>query len=40
MLAFMPAKVLVEDAWLEVVIQDGQLLVKEAKQPQKVSTSL
>ena len=40
MLAFMVARVLAEDIWLEVVIQDGQLEVREAKQPQKISTSL
>ena len=40
MLAFMLAKVLAEDIQLEVAIQDSQLEVREAKQPQKVSTSL
>ena len=40
MLAFVPAKVLAKDIQLEMVTQDGQLEVREAKQPQKVSTSL
>ena len=41
MLALMPAnQVLAEDIWLEVVVQDGQLEVKEAKKTQKVSTLL
>ena len=40
LLAFMLAKLLAEDIRLEVVVQDGQLKVREAKQPQKVSTSL
>ena len=36
MLALMPAnQVLVEDIWLEVVIQDGRLEVREAKKPQR-----
>ena len=39
-LASVPAKVLAEDAWLEVVILGGQLEVKEAKLPQKASTLL
>ena len=38
--AFMPAKMLAKDIQLEVVNQDGQLEVREAKQPQKVSISL
>ena len=38
--AFVPAEVLAKDIQLEVVIQDGQLEVREAKQPQKVSRSL
>ena len=37
----MPAnQVLAEDVWLEVVVQDGRLEVKEAKKPQKVSELL
>ena len=41
MLALMPAnQVLAEDIRLEVVVQDGQLEVREAKKPQKVSTLL
>ena len=41
MLALMPAnQVLAEDIWLEVVVQDGRLEVREAKKPQKVSTLL
>ena len=36
-LDFMPAKVLAKDIRLEVVIQDAQLEVRKAKQPQKVS---
>ena len=40
MLAFIPAKVLAEDIWLEVAIQDGGLEIREDKQPQKVSKSL
>ena len=41
MLALIPAnQVLVKDIQLEVVIQDGWLQVKEAKQTQKVSISL
>ena len=41
MLALMPAnQVLAKDIWLEVVIQDGWLEVREAKEPQKVSTLL
>ena len=33
-------QVLTEDIQLEVVIQDGQLEVREAKKPQQVSTLL
>ena len=41
MLALMPAnQVLEEDIWLKVVVQDGQLQVREAKKPQKVSALL
>ena len=41
MLALMPTnQVLVEDSRLKVVVQDGQLEVREAKKPQKVSTLL
>ena len=40
MLAFILVEVLAKDIWLEMVIQDGQSEVKEAKQPQKVSTPL
>ena len=41
MLALMPRnQVLAKDIRLEVVIQDGQLEVREAKKPQKVSTVL
>ena len=40
MLAFILARVLSKDIRLKVVIQDGQLEVKEPKQTQKVSTSL
>ena len=41
MLALMPAnQVLAEDIRLEVVIQDGQLQVREAKKLQKVSILL
>ena len=41
MLALMPAnQVLAKDIRLEVVVQDGQMEVKEAKKPQKVSTLL
>ena len=40
MLAFIPAEVLAKDTWLEVVVQDGQLEVREAKQPQKISILL
>ena len=36
-LAFVLAKVLAENIWLEVVILDGQLKVREAKQPKKVT---
>ena len=40
-LAFMPANlVLSKGIWLEAAIQDSWLEVKEAKRPQKVSTSL
>ena len=39
-LAFNPAKVLIKNTLLKVVIQDGRLKVREAKQPKKVSTSL
>ena len=39
MLALIPAnRALVGDIRLEVVVQDGQLEVREAKKPQKVST--
>ena len=37
---FMPADVLARDTQLEVFVQDGQLKVKKAKQPQKVSILL
>ena len=40
MLAFVPAEMLAKDIRLEVVTQDGQLEVTEAKQPQKANTSL
>ena len=41
MLAFMPAnEVLVEDIWLELVVQNGRLEVREVKKPQKVRTLL
>ena len=41
MLAFMPTnQVLAKDIRLEVVVQDGQLEVREAKKPQKASTLL
>ena len=41
MLALMPMnQVLAKDIHLEVVIQDGQLKVREIKKPQKVSTFL
>ena len=41
MLALMTAnQVLVKDIKLEVVIQEGQVEVREAKQPQKVSIFL
>ena len=33
-------QMLAKDIWLEFVIQDGKLEVKEAKKPQKVSTLL
>ena len=36
-LALVPAEVLAEDTRLEIIIQDGQLQVNEAKMPQKVS---
>ena len=39
-LAFMLAKVLAKDILLQVIVQDSWLEVKEAKQPEKVSTSL
>ena len=40
LLAFVPAKVLVKDTRLVVVILGGRLEVREAKLPQKVSTVL
>ena len=41
MLALMPAnQVLAKDIQLEIVIQDGQLEVREATKPQKVNTLL
>ena len=40
MLAFIPVEVLAEDIWLELVVQDGKLEVREAKHPQKVSKLL
>ena len=41
MLALVPAnQVLAKDTRLEVVVQDGQLEVREAKKPQKVSILL
>ena len=41
MLALMPTnQVLAKDIWLEVVIQEGWLDVREAKKPQKVSVLL
>ena len=41
MLALMPVnQVLAKDILLEVVVQDGQLEVRETKKPQKVSTLL
>ena len=41
MLAFVPAnQVLAKGIQLDVAIQDGQIEVREAKQPQKVCKSL
>ena len=40
MLAFMPTEVLAKDIQIKVVIQNGWLEVREAKQPQKVTISL
>ena len=41
MLALTPTnQVLVENIWLEVVVQDGRLEVREAKKPQKVGILL
>ena len=40
LLAFVLAEVLAEDIWVKVVAQGGQLEVREAKQPQKVSSLL
>ena len=39
-LALMPTEILAKDTRLEVVIQNGQLQVNEAKVPQKVSPDL
>ena len=39
-LALVPAEVLGEDTRLEVVIQNGRLVVNEAKVTQKVSSDL
>ena len=38
LLALVPAEVLAKDTWLEVIILGWCLEVKEAKQPQKLST--
>ena len=41
MLALMSTnQVLAEDIWLEGIVQDGQLEVKEAKKPQKIGILL
>ena len=40
LLAFVPAEGTSQRYLLEVVVLDGQLEVREAKQPQKVSTLL
>ena len=39
-LALMPAGVLAYDTRLEIIVQNGQLEVNEAKRPQKVSQIL
>ena len=41
MLAFLPAnQVLIKGIWFNLAFQDRRMEVREAKQPQKVSTSL